>query len=361
MLPPHPVQRLWPVLAAVWLLAGCAESGPASAPAVLAPAGLATELIQPQRVPLEHPVDGRVEAVDQAVLSAETAGRVEAILHDVGDEIAAGAVLLRLRSTEQRAALAAAQAARSEAAAREAEAQARFARINDMYERQVVARAQFEQAQAGRDAAVARLAAAQAALESARENLAYTEVRAPYAGILGERLVQVGEAVAPGQPLLRGYAGERLRVVCDLPQELAAALRRSGRAAIYVADRRIEAAGITVFPEADAATSTVRARLELPAGTAGVHPGLFVRAGIVTGEAQRVLVPASALIARSEVSTAYVVDAQGRLGLRQLRRGNSLGEQVEILAGLAAGERLVLDPLAALEAIEAAGAQAGTR
>ena len=73
------------------------------------------------------------------------------------------------------------------------------------------------------------------------------------------------------------------------------------------------------------------------------------------------LVPASALIARSEVNMAYVVDAQGRLGLRQLRRGNSFGERVEILAGLSAGERLVLEPLAALEAIEAAGTQAGTR
>lgn len=352
---PPPARRRWPALAAALLLAACAEPPPPGAPVVLAPEGLATELIEPRQVPLEHQVDGRVEAVEEATLSAETAGRVEAIAYEVGEALPAGAVVLRIRNNEQRAGLAAAQAARSEAKAREAEAQAHFARISDMYARQVVARAQFEQAQAARDAAVARLAAARAALESAREGLAYTEVRAPYAGILSERLVRVGEAVAPGQPLLRAYAGDRLRVVCDLPQELAATLRRTGRAAIYAAGQRIEAAGFTVFPEADAATSTVRVRLDLPAGTTGLQPGLLVRAGIVTGEAARVLVPASALIARSEVNAAYVVDAEGRLSLRQLRRGSRVGERVEILAGLGAGDRLVLDPRAALEAIEAAG------
>lgn len=347
------------LFAGVWVLAGCGEAPQPAAQSTLAPEGLATEVIEARLMPLERQIDGRVEAVDQATLSAETGGRVEAIYFDVGDKVAAGAVILRLRNTEQRAGLAAAEAARREAEAREAEAQARFTRISDMHARQVVARAQFEQALAERDAAVARLAAAKAALEAAREELAYTELRAPYAGILGERLVRVGESVAPGQPLVRGHAHGRLRVVCDLPQELAATLRNTGRAAIYIGGERIEASGFTLFPEIDARSDTVRLRLDLPADTEGAYPGLFVRAGIVTGEAPRLLVPASAIFERSELHMAWVVDPEGRLGLRQLRRGRTLGERVEIVAGLAAGERLVLDPHAALAAIEGAGGAGG--
>lgn len=349
-----------PALAAVLALAGCGGQPP-PVPAAASVASLASVVIQPVAVPLERRIDGRVEAVEQATLSAQTAGRVEAILFDVNDAVPAGAVILRLRGTEQRAGLEAAQAARSEAAAREAEAQARFARISDMYARQVAAKAQYEQAQAERDAAVARLAAAQAALDGAREGLAYTEVRAPYAGILSERLVRVGEAVAPGTPLIRAYAAGRLRVVCDLPQALAGPLRAAGKAAVYVDGRRIEATAVTVFPEVDTATNTVRARLDLPAGIRDVYPGLFVRVGIVTGEEPRLRVPATAILTRSEVTAVYVVDADGRISLRQVRTGAAGDGQVEILAGLAGGERLALDPQAALRAIEAGGGGARTR
>ena len=99
---------------------------------------------------------------------------------------------LRIRSTEQVAGLTQAQAALKEATAREAEAQTRYERINDMYQRRVVAKATLDEASAARDAAVARLSAARAGLDAAREGVAYTEVRAPYSGVVTQKLVQVG-------------------------------------------------------------------------------------------------------------------------------------------------------------------------
>ena len=75
-----------------------------------------------------------------------------------------------------------------------------------MYERKVVPKATLDEATANRDAAVARLSAARAALESAKEGVAYTEVRAPYAGVVTKRLVQVGETVSPGTPLMSGLS-----------------------------------------------------------------------------------------------------------------------------------------------------------
>ncbi len=331
-------------------LAGCGESPP-PAPAGPAPAKLATEVVQPVTVPVERELDGTIEAVNQATVSAQTSGRVAEIFYDVNDFVPAGAVLLKLRSTEQRAGLQQAEAARVEATAREAEAQTRYARIRDMHERKVVAKAQLDQVAAERDAAVARLAAATAAVESAREGVAYTEVRAPYAGIVTGRLVRVGEAVSPGTPLMSGLALEKLRVTVDIPQTLVEQVRKRRKAAIYVDGRRIEATQVTIFPEADPATNTFRTRVDLPANAADLYPGMFVKVGFVTGESPRLLVPKPAIVARSEVTAVYVVDGDGRVALRQVRTGGAFGERVEILAGLAAGERVALDPVAALRSM----------
>lgn len=332
------------------VLAGCGDP-PARTPAKPAAAKLATEVVQPVTVPAERELDGAIEAVNQATVSAQTSGRVAEILHDVNDFVPAGAILMKLRSTEQRAGLQQAEAARVEATAREAEVQTRYARIRDMYERKVVAKAQLDQVAAERDAAVARLAAARAAVESAREGVAYTEVRAPYAGIVTARLVRVGESVSPGTPLMSGLSLEKLRVNVDIPQTLVEQVRKLGKAAVYVNGRRIEATQVTIFPEADPATNTFRTRVDLPANAADLYPGMFVKVGFVTGESLRLLVPKSAIVARSEVTAVYVVDGDGRIGLRQVRTGGAFGDRLEVLAGLAAGERVALDPVAALRSL----------
>jgi multidrug efflux pump subunit AcrA (membrane-fusion protein) len=101
--------------------------------------GLATMVVTAQAAPTERMLDGTVEAVNQSTVSAQTAGRVEAIFFDVNDKVPAGALIIRIRSTEQAASLTQAQAALKEATAREAEAQTRFERIADMYQRRVVA------------------------------------------------------------------------------------------------------------------------------------------------------------------------------------------------------------------------------
>jgi RND family efflux transporter MFP subunit len=322
-----------------------AQSPPAGSTA--SPVGLATLELGRESSPTERLLDGTIEAVNQATVSAQTAGRVSEINFDVNDRVPAGAVILRIRSTEQAAGLTQAQAALNEAKAREAEAQTRYQRINDMYQRRVVAKATLDEASAGRDAAVARLAAARAGLESAREGVSYTEIRAPYAGVVTQRHVQVGEAVAPGMPLMSGASLEALRVEVDVPQSVIGQARAVRKAAVYVDGRRIEATGVTLFPSAEPQSNTFRARIELPKDVEGLAPGMFVKVGLVVGEDERLLVPRSAVVERSEMRGVYVVAPDGRVALRQVRLGHVRGDRVEILAGVVAGERIALDPAAA--------------
>jgi RND family efflux transporter MFP subunit len=297
---------------------------------------------------MERQLDGIIEAVNQGTVAAQTSGRVVAILYDVNDFVPAGAVIIRLRATEQHAGLLQAEAAMREASAREAEALTRYRRIADMYDRKVVPKATLDEVTANKDAAVARLAAARAALESAKEGVAYTEVRAPYAGVVTKRLVEVGETVSPGTPLMSGLSLQRLRVAVDIPQSIVDQVRRIKRGAVYVDGRRIEASRVTVFPEASSPSNTFRARLELPENATDLYPGTFVKVGFVTGEAERLLLPARSLVERSEVTAVYVLDSGGRTSLRQVRVGDRFDDRVEILSGLAPGERVALDPLTAV-------------
>jgi membrane fusion protein, multidrug efflux system len=345
------------VAASSLLLIGCGGSGPGAQPAPKW-APLDSVVLKPQRMPLERQLDGTIEAVNQGTVAAQTSGRVAAILYDVNDFVPAGAVIVRLRATEQRSGLLQAQAALREATAREAEAQTRYQRIADMYDRKVVAKAMLDEATANRDAAVARLAAARAALQSAQEGVAYTEIRAPYAGIVTKRNVEVGETVRPGTPIMSGLSLQFLRVAVDVPQSIVEQVRRIRKAAVYVNGRRIEATKLTVFPEAAAPSNTFRARLELPENAADLYPGMFVKVGFVTGDADRLLVPARALVERSEVTAVYVIDASGRTSLRQVRPGHRFEDQVEVLAGLGAGERVAIDPIAAMKRLKPAGAAA---
>lgn len=326
-------------------LFACAREPPQ--PAAAAPPALESVELAPERMPLERRLDGTIEAVNQGTVAAQTSGRVVEILYDVNDFVPAGAVVVRLRATEQRAGLLQAEAALREAQAREAEAQTRYQRIQDMYQRQVVARAQFDEVAANRDAAVARLAAARAALQTAREGVSYTEVRAPYAGIVTRRNVQVGETVTPGTALMSGLSLQFLRVRVDVPQSVVEQVRGIGKAAVYVGERRIEATRLTVFPEAVTPSNTFRARLELPENAADLYPGMFVKVGFVVGDVERLLVPERAVVRRSEVTAVYVIDADGRTSMRQIRAGHRFGDRLEVLAGVAAGERVALDPAAA--------------
>ena len=337
------------LLAIPALVLSAAACGHKTTPPAAAASGtvLASMVVESVKSPLERDVDGTIEAVNQATVSAQTAGRVAEILYDVGDVVPAGAVIMRLKGTEQRAGLQGAQAALSEARARNAEAATNYQRIAELFARRVVSKSQLDQATANRDAAAARLAAAEAGLTTAREGVGYTEIRAPYGGVVTKRLVEVGETVSPGMPLMTGLSLRDLRVAMAIPQSLIMQVRKLKQAAVYVGDERVAATKITIFPEAATPSSTFRARLDLPPGAIDLAPGMYVKVGLVVGELDRILVPVSSLVVRSEVSAVYVIDPGGRVSLRYVRPGHRFGDKIEILAGLQAGERIALDSLAA--------------
>lgn len=344
--------RLAPVLAGALLVAAC---GRAPAPAVAAPAPpLAALTLQPEQAHREQVWDGVVEAVDDTTIAAQTNARVLALPHDVGDRVAKGDVLVRFTDIEQQSGRRAAAANVAAARAESRNAEVNWTRTNEIFQRGLIARAQLDAATAQRDSARAALNAAEAALRSAGQQADYTVVRAPFDGVVTRRFVNVGEAVQSGpptpQPLIALAALDALRVDVVVPQSAVAAIRQFHAASVVpgVGDaHRIVAGKVTVYPWADPASHTFRVRVELPPGTPGLYPGMTVKVAFAVGQATRLLVPVSALVQRGEVSGVYVIDPDGAVLLRQVRLGHRFGDKVEVLSGLARGERIALAPDAA--------------
>lgn len=337
-------------LAMVLCLAVCGPSALA-APNGAAVSTLPTVLAKVEPVAQHWVFDGVLEAAQRSTVSAQTSGRVLEVKFDVDDFVHQGDVIVRFSDAEQRARLAAAKANVSGGRARLIQAQKEYDRTKRIFARKLVAKSAMDKATAELNAAKARASAAEAGLQEAQEQLDHTVVRAPYSGIVVQRLVEVGEAVRAGTPLMTGLSLEHLRAVVELPQNLIEKVRAIGKAYLVMpgaSARRVEADKLVIFPYADPVSHTFKVRVNLPAGIKGLFPGMLVKIGFVTGETRGLLVPARAIVHRSEVTGVYVVDADGKLSLRQIRLGERRANGMfEVLAGLQPGERVALDPIRA--------------
>lgn len=344
------VRHLLPSLVLA-LLAGCGGKPSSSTPPPTRPA-LASQVVHAGDASREQTWDGVVEAVNQVTLTAQTNARVLALPYDVNDVVPAGAVLVRFTDVEQKSARDAARAQIASASASYADAQASYQRFAALLPKGYVSKADMDRVRAQRDAAKAALDAAQAQLAQARQDVDYTEVRAPYAGVITRRYVHVGEAVQAGppspQPLIAMQSLDALRVAVQVPQTVVDAIRAAKTATIVADGRRVPVQRITVFPYADPATHTFTVRAEVAGADSGLVPGMSVKVAFPTGEARQLLLPDTALVRRGELVGVYVIGERG-VALRQLRVGDPVGNRVQVLAGLDDGETIATDPVAALD------------
>ncbi len=312
---------------------------------------LQTAVVQSRELIRERVLEGIVEAVNEATVSAQTSGRIAEVNYDVDDFVPKDSVLIRFRETEQRARLAQAQADVRAAQARFEEANKSLKRAQNLYANKNISKADLDSARANTEAGKAQIEAAQAAVEQAREQFAYTVVRAPYDGVVTQRHVEVGESVNSGQPLMTGFSLEHLRVRVDVPQQLIYAVRESKTARVMHPDpdqAPIPAEKVTIFPYASESSNTFTVRVELPAGAAGFFPGMLTKVAFATGKRRSLVIPKSAVVYRSEVIGIYVVDEAGKVQLRHVRTGRDTGDgMIEIIAGLNEGEKIALDPIRA--------------
>ncbi len=303
-----------------------------------------------RQVAQTYSAEGLVEATRQSTVSAQIGGRVKEVNFDVGDQVNKGQVIVRIDERESAQALAGSQAQVLQAQANLQNARATYERSKQLLAQKFISQAALDKAQADYSVAQAQAAASAAGVGQASLAHGYTAVIAPYSGVVSARMVELGEMVMPGKPLMTGFDPSEMRVVVSVPQYKMTEIgdKPETRVEIPSLSRWIKTIKAIVQPIADARTHSTQVRVYLPANEPGIYPGMFVRVHFVTGEVKKLVVPASAVLHRSEVVAVYVADAQGRTSLRQIRVGEAASDGfVEVLSGLNAGEKVALDPVKA--------------
>lgn len=318
----------------------------------------------------EISLDGVVEAVRQTRLSTQVAGAIVALQVKAGDRVRAGQELLRIdaRAAQQGVAASASQVEAAQAQLKVAASE--LARQRQLHQKQYISQAALERSQAQWEAAQAQVNALQAQTRVAQAQSGFFLLKAPYAGVVSEVAVTLGDMALPGRPLLTLHDPSALRVTAAVPQALLGGLSARLDQVRYEINgmagsaARLQPAAVELLPTVDAASHTAQIRLALPpagaAGSAGatgaaspaVMPGLFARVWLPAGGGtkagpQRLFLPASAILRRAEMTGAYVVDAQGKPSLRQVRLGRVAADEVEVLTGLRPGDKVAADPQAA--------------
>lgn len=319
-----------------------------------AAAPVATTEVRPLAAAASAEFDASLQPLQQSVLAAQVGGNVLALLVKAGDRVKAGQLLARIDDRDAQAGL-----QRGEAGVAQAEAELRNARVQAERNREL--RSQGFVSQAALDVAETQLKAAQAGLQQAQAGRSqaalargFTAVTAPFDAVVLATHVEAGDLATPGRPLLTVYAPGRLRAVVQLPASRGALAAAASEVQLQLPDGRwVAPAARQALPAADALSQTVEWRLDLaPAQAAGLLPGQnlrvrFAGAPLPAEAAQRLVLPAAAVLRRGELTAVYAV--QGRqFVLKAVRLGAERGAAgVEVLAGLKAGERVALDPVAA--------------
>jgi multidrug efflux pump subunit AcrA (membrane-fusion protein) len=377
-----------PLLAGLLLLGGCQGERAAEAPGARPPvvSGVRVETATPAAIRDAVEIAGTVRTRTQMVIASKVQGYVREVRAREGDHVEHGRVLvtvdereLAARADRARAALAEAEmsldevrrtleeaeAALRSAAADHAYAEATASRYRRLWQGELVSAQDYEAVEAKRKSAAAAVEQAEARIHSVRARekqmsyridagaaelraaeiaLGETRITAPATGVVVDRRVEPGDLAMPGQPLLVLDDPRAYRLEAEMGESVVGRVRPGQRVPVVIDSlgRTLEGRVVEIVPAADPSSRTVTVKLDLPADP-GLRSGLFGRARFPAGERQALVVPISALVERGQLTTVYVVDDQGIARLRLLTAGTRHADRVEILSGLEAGERVVVE------------------
>jgi RND family efflux transporter MFP subunit len=365
-------------------LAGCGSETTAAAAPAPAAVGVRAVAVESQPIDRFLRVTGSLAADEEAKVAAETSGRVIATPVERGTRVSAGTALIRISGTEADAQLREAEANAAQIEARlgltagqafdpsrvpevlNAKAslewaEADFNRIKALLEQRVVSQAEYDQkltaVQAARQQYVSAqnaaqqsyrsLVAARARIDLARKASADTVVRAPFAGLVAERLVSTGDYVTRGTAVARVVNIDPLRVELTVPEQYLSQIKVGQRVRLTVdayPGRVFDAKVRFVSPALKTEQRALTVEAIAPNADGRLKPGLFATALLQQPDAQpALLVDASAVETVAGTSRVYVVTGD-KVEERIVTLGERVGDRVELATGVKAGERIVINP-----------------
>ena len=358
--------KLSSLLLASMLLASIAGLGGCSADqqhAALVPEtvrNISVITLQPANVPDLVEAVGTVRAAQSSDLASQMMGNIVEIRVHEGDHVRRGQVLAVIDESQPRAAAdratAADIAAQQQLVAADSDlalAESTLKRYQNLYEKKSVSPQEFDEvkarqqaARARRDMAQAGQGQAQAALAEARTSLDYTRIRAPFDGVIAEKKADPGTLASPGMTIFTVEDVRRYRLEATVNENDLRYVRTGQQVSVVIDaldNTGLEGKVVQIVPAADVASRSFLVKIELPTDLR-LRSGLFGRAQFSRGERQALLIPRSAVVERGQLQGVFVLDQNQIASLRYITLGKQSGTDIEVLAGLQNGERLVVKP-----------------
>jgi membrane fusion protein (multidrug efflux system) len=361
-----PVSRLLAVFP-ILLCAACGEhAGSAGQPSGPPPMVVEAVTLAPETVQDVYDLVGQLEAEESVVIRPERAGIIDTVEFIEGQEVKAGTLLFRLRDDEERARVA-------EAEAQLALAEQVYPRAHALKGENVLSAAELERATAERDVARAHVDVAGVALDR-------TEIRAPFDGVLGRRLVSPGDRVTPermsggeGTGLVQIDAVATLKLVFTVPEIAVPAIRPDMQLTVSVASFPGETFSGQVYfvaPALDPQNRRLVLKGRVPNPGRRIMPGMFANIRVeVTRHENALVVPESAVVHEGDGVFVWRLDENGAAEHVAVETGIRVPGRIEVVSGLRPGDRVVTAgthklspgaPLRVADTADGAGAKSAT-
>jgi len=316
------------------LLSGCGRTPELPAAAGLPSVTVRVQTIESKKRIATEEVVGTVRARLRSVIEAKVTGKIDQMLVVPGQQVKAGELLAQLDAREIQARLDQAIAVRQQA-------EADLKRIGSLVEQKIIAQADFDSAQS-------KSRVANGAVVEAETLLSYTKVTAPFAGVISRKYADVGDLATPGKALLDMEDSTALRLEADVPEAVVGKLTLGDKLPVRVSALEKELEGVVseIAPAADSGSRTFLVKLDLPTQP-GLRAGQFGRVAMPVGETAALRVPVSAVVQRGQMEIVFVV-SDNKAQLRLVKTGKRIGDEVELVSGVEAGEKIVVEGAAGL-------------
>ena len=323
------------VIATMLLLVGCGSKEQLTTAVVSAASqeAIQAEIVEIKHtlVPIRIEVTGQVAAIFQAALSSRIQGTIDTLFVREGTPVVKGQTLLQLDNRDARADLA-------RASAEVENTKTQLDRMSQLYAQDAVSKQEVENA-------TRAYKVAEANRKTVLTQLSYTTVKAPFDGVITEKMVEAGELASPGQLLLRMENPRQLRLHAIVAEGDLRSVSHGDKISVVIdalGEQALDGVVGQILPVGDSQTHTFTVKVDLPMEP-GLKTGMFGRFQLNKGTSQTILVPWTAVVERGELTSVYAVGSDQIAHLRWVKVGRRLDQQVEILSGVNIGEAVLLD------------------
>lgn len=307
------------------------------------PAGATIVTVTSRTIPREETAVGTIQPVHRVELASRILARALEVNVSAGQKIFKDDVLVRLEDSDLRARLAQSQSAVSQAQAALDQARSEEARTRAAAERRAVAEIELERMVNALKAAEANLTRAKQAQTEAETVLEYATIRSPMDGTVVDKRVNTGDTVSPGQVVVTMLDPKRMQMVASVRESLSRRLTVGGTVTVKVdaMDHACTGTVSEIVPEAEGASRAFQVKVIGPCPE-GVYAGMFGRLSIPVGDESVLLIPSDAVRTIGQVDCVDVVSGD-LLVRRAVRLGRTIDGEIEVLSGIRAGEKVVVD------------------